>query len=280
MKGYIFGDVGGHANAFFASLRSLGVNTQTGEIPDGIHIVQIGDLIHKGPDSQKIISLLKNVMQVNPDKWTQIIGNHEAMHLGMTFKFVRCSCDYNGISHILRRLQGKGMLSLALGVSGEAHKALSGETLITHAGMTKGVWLNLDSPESLQQTVHDINASPEAVLRAGSIVGGSDSLKAGVFWATCNEVYKSWNAPWASDDIIPFNMIHGHTIPYGWNYGRWHGATPKDFRQKTNVYQDRKITVCHMTPTVNIVGVDPGYTDKCYDQMQPYLTIEDFSILN
>lgn len=49
MKGYVFGDVGGHASSFFASLSSLGVNIETGEIPEGIHIVQVGDLIHQGP---------------------------------------------------------------------------------------------------------------------------------------------------------------------------------------------------------------------------------------
>ena len=39
MKVAVFADVGGHGTQFFNSLKNLGVDVETGHVPDGLQIV-------------------------------------------------------------------------------------------------------------------------------------------------------------------------------------------------------------------------------------------------
>lgn len=44
-------------------------------------ICQVGDLIHKGPDSSAVVALVDQIIDSNPGRWVQLLGNHEAQYL-------------------------------------------------------------------------------------------------------------------------------------------------------------------------------------------------------
>jgi hypothetical protein len=46
----VLGDLSGWAAPFFDALRLLGCDPATGSIPSHLLVVQVGDLVHKGPD--------------------------------------------------------------------------------------------------------------------------------------------------------------------------------------------------------------------------------------
>jgi len=54
----LFGDIQGHAGPYAVALRALGVDVATGTVPDGLVVVQVGDLIHKGPESEATVELV------------------------------------------------------------------------------------------------------------------------------------------------------------------------------------------------------------------------------
>src|ERR1700684_1930414 len=59
-------------------LQELEADTQTGDIPDDLLIIQVGDLVHRGPDSTGVVALVARMMAGSPDHWIQLLGNHEA----------------------------------------------------------------------------------------------------------------------------------------------------------------------------------------------------------
>ena len=72
----LIGDIGGHCEALRQELRRLGA-TEDGCLPDDVVIVQVGDLIHRGPDSDGVIRLVDRYVTEQPRRWIQLIGNHE-----------------------------------------------------------------------------------------------------------------------------------------------------------------------------------------------------------
>lgn len=44
-------------------------------------MVQVGDLVHRGPDSNGVIRLVDGYLRNQPDHWIQLIGNHETVYL-------------------------------------------------------------------------------------------------------------------------------------------------------------------------------------------------------
>jgi hypothetical protein len=77
-----FGDVGGHLEPFTSGLQALGADTDGGTLPDDLIVIQVGDLIRKGPDSDGVVTLVDRFRQHSTRQWVQLIGNHEAHYLG------------------------------------------------------------------------------------------------------------------------------------------------------------------------------------------------------
>jgi hypothetical protein len=73
------GDVQGHADALEAALAAAGVDLSGGTIPGDVPIVQVGDLVHRGPDCDTVISLVDRFIRL--PNWVQLIGNHEGTYL-------------------------------------------------------------------------------------------------------------------------------------------------------------------------------------------------------
>src|SRR5699024_8651761 len=63
------------------ALVRLGADSRTLRLPSDLHVVQLGDLIHRGPDTHGVLQLVDTILQSQPSQWTQLIGNHEAQYL-------------------------------------------------------------------------------------------------------------------------------------------------------------------------------------------------------
>ena len=77
----IFGDVGGHARPLFDALVRLGMDPDTLTIPFDLTVVQVGDLIHRGPETGGVLNLVAQIIATQPARWVQLVGNHEALYL-------------------------------------------------------------------------------------------------------------------------------------------------------------------------------------------------------
>lgn len=86
------GDVHGDFERFTAVLRSAELVDKDGNWTGGkTHLVQVGDLLDRGPDSRKVVDLL---MRLEPQAAGAggyihaLIGNHEAMNVSGEFRYV------------------------------------------------------------------------------------------------------------------------------------------------------------------------------------------------
>src|ERR1700755_2285929 len=77
----VIGDVGGHLLELEAALASLGATGGDHRLPDDLTVVQVGDLIDRGPDSAGVLDLVDRYLDNQPAQWVQLIGNHEAQYL-------------------------------------------------------------------------------------------------------------------------------------------------------------------------------------------------------
>ncbi len=119
----LIGDIGGHLQQLQEALWSLGVDNR---IPDDLIVIQVGDLVHKGPDSDAVVELVDGFLQDQPDRWVQLMGNHEACHLGADlFAHDQVSPQTEAT---LQRWYDDGLLRLGVAVSSDL-----GPILVTHA---------------------------------------------------------------------------------------------------------------------------------------------------
>jgi hypothetical protein len=250
----IFGDIGGHMGALDAGLRTLGVQPGALVLPDDLVVVQVGDLIHRGPHGNEIVAWVDRMMQANPGRWIQLIGNHEAEHIGgPTFTF--CDCTQPTI-HTLRSWVDAGMsvLASAAHVAGEA-------VLVTHAGLSPTWWGRMDRPStpgeaaiSLNERFADATVRP-ALLAAGSMLDEPNG-QAGVVWA---EASRELYGPWAGHHP-PFGQVHGHSSAFDWDAGRWRAGTPRWIERATVVDVERRHSVLSISGRP-FIGIDPGFEE-------------------
>ncbi len=62
----IIGDIGGHSEELFSALVRLGADPHTLDLPPDLIVVQVGDLIHRGPDSVGVLAIVWEIMQRQP----------------------------------------------------------------------------------------------------------------------------------------------------------------------------------------------------------------------
>lgn len=65
----VFGDVGGQTKQLRDALVALGLNALTSRLPADLTVVQVGDLIHRGPGSPGAIDLVRTVLTQQPRQW-------------------------------------------------------------------------------------------------------------------------------------------------------------------------------------------------------------------
>lgn len=296
----IFGDLSGHLAPFILALDSLGVRFDPLYIPEDLTIIQVGDLIHKGEDSNEIIALVDDVFK-SPyrSQWIQLAGNHELNHLPFGQKFWRCDCHPEAISLIQDWWERREMV-MAAGLRGGRNKYLvpNMETLITHAGLTFPFFSRHLKAANVQEAVTSLwneqKMNTSWLATAGIMMSGAPSPFAGPFWAlSVGEVYETWIGNYAGienriaridrlgmplyTENMPFNQIHGHSYPFNWERSEWYATVPKFFRKEMNAYQ--KSRVSRFRPDLAsgaFLGIDPGFENTTPTvEKQPFLLVED-----
>ena len=228
----IIGDVGGHWEQLHAALVSLGCDPERGTVPAGLTVVQVGDLVHRGPHSREVVDLVDRFFHESPDSWVQLIGNHEAQYLrDPMFRWHEVLPDRS--VRILNQWYEDGWMRFAhcLSTQGQMLRAPGGTRvqvgqgplLLTHAGLTAGLFTKLGSPRTAHQAAAAIESDGRsrtgsdysASWAPGEMLGGPASLSAGVLWAAAaDELIPSWLSCVASGRALPqFHQAHGHTSP-------------------------------------------------------------------
>jgi hypothetical protein len=263
----VIGDVGGHLAELRRELVRLGADERTGVLPPDLTIIQVGDLIHRGPDSAGVIATVDRYLREQPDQWLQLVGNHEAQYLTERAFAWPEQLD-EASAGTIRRWWSDRQMYVAAALSHDTADAASGaasgrhwtheDTLVTHAGLTEGYWRRvLGSPDTAERTAQVLNAMrgrrDDLLFRSGQMLGGGrPNPAAGPLWAAAaSELLPGWLEGW-----LPFSQVHGHTSLYRWSEQRFFGS--QELEQRTIVDVDAR----HETTTLiggRIVGIDPGH---------------------
>ncbi|MGO3024390.1 MAG: metallophosphoesterase [Brevibacterium sp.] len=259
----VIGDVGGHFGPLAHLLGELGVRFGSAiEWPQDLHVVQVGDLVHRGPASAEVVGLVADFLERGV--WTQIVGNHEQLYVDRPIFGWNETIDEAAQTQ-LRDWWADGRLRPAAAVidgSGE-------EWLITHAGLTTGFWRHgLGAPDSAEATVAALKEAADdgALWHPGTMLLGVDDDNAGPVWAAAGtEVYPSW--PRLGTEM-PFNQVHGHSSAFDWNRSRWSA--------ESRIQQQIRLDVDHRHATFEhagrrIVGIDPCHLAEAAPVFDPFI---------
>lgn len=231
---YIFGDIGGHYVPFMKALGKLGVDTDTGVVPEGKVIIQVGDLVHRGPDSDKLVEFVDAALGIKPERsrgrWVQLLGNHEGHHVGgpqfaQTVQGQHVEWELSPASEktLKKWSRSKQALMAASLIRTDTKEPRS--MLVTHAGLCRQTWAALGFPMSAEEAALRLNAQRvQLAFAPGWMLGGymrgkdGNMQPPGVAWASAaKEVYPSW----AARDAL-FDQVHGHSTLWNWYDQSWY----------------------------------------------------------
>lgn len=258
----VFGDVGGHLAELETALTALGADTTGGTLPEGLEVVQVGDLVHRGPDSSGVLALVARFLEASPGRWHQLIGNHEAQYLrpgGPSFVWPEEDQLGEDDIELLRQWWEADLLKVA------HHLPTSGPgTIVTHAGVTPGfaVMVNQDVARGhvpaadMVDLLNDLpRAHPEdALWTDGAMLSGTPSPVAGPLWASVSdELIPQWF--WSQGaGPMPWDQVHGHSSAMDWSRRAWRNWIARDHC----VFDpDARHVVFRQFSGRTITGVDP-----------------------
>lgn len=245
---YLFGDIGGHLDPFAEALERLGADTLEGRLPDGVEVVQVGDLVHRGPHSDGVVKMVDRFLNNSPDQWHQLVGNHEAMYVGGPEFGSSRDGEYVLLDSTLDTIEDwryYGLLLRSLVIDSEKY----GHLLVTHAGLSRDFWNAIGSPQSVMTTSDRLdNLFSEEFFAPGVMLGGyyttpQGRIPAGPVWASPHtEVYPTWD-----EGDVPFGQVHGHSSLYNYWRGKWSVGgnmvkqmeVKKSFRQTKAVFDGK-----------------------------------------
>lgn len=269
MKYAIFGDLSGWREPFKNGLATVGVDLDGDVIPDDLVVIQVGDVIRKGPDSEALMADVDRLQRQNPYQWFQLVGNHEACYLGGPL-FGHWTVSLETV-RILQKMLDEQRLLLGKAINTKEH----GEVLITHAGMPPNVWDLFDRPMDAETTADRLNAllwSPEPIHRQlafhpGQMLSGTHRDVPGVVWA--EPVHELWEAWRLHDEDMPFTQIHGHASAYRWGKKKFNDERTTNHYITSLDAKLRQLTVA--IGKKKIISIDPGYGQ--YDPGRPLLPL-------
>jgi hypothetical protein len=251
----VIGDLAGHRDELRDELIRLGADASTLRLPPDLTVVQVGDLVHRGPDSPGVVALVDRYLREQPRQWVQLVGNHEAQYLrAPAFSWPEVLAE--AAVATLRSWWADGRMRVAAG----AHTVDGEEFLITHAGLTEAFWqAALDGLPTAAQCAGALNSfigrHDDVLFAIGHhLGGGAPNFAAGPVWAgAAGELIPSWQASGAP---MPFSQIHGHSTVIDWQRRRLYGeaavAAVMTFDE----------VAAHETATLpggRIIGIDPRH---------------------
>lgn len=306
MKKYIvFGDTGGHFRQLHKALLEIGM-TEDYFLPKDIHIIHLGDLVHKGLYSSDILRMIDEVRSLNPGQWTQMIGNHEAQYLG-GYVFWEKRVDEPG-RKILTKWYNEGFLKFVhvisplnnnnnnVNVQNNSRNVLTMKTLnkdystnkpivFSHAGISFPFWedyLMNYYVKDFDKVVEDLNF--QQIHQPGIMLGEKFDAYSpvGPVWAHgVDEVWLLWKA---IINQIPvqahFNQIVGHIAPYMYERKMFYPGTHENFKKVAELNENEHLTIAPLNEDKNNKNnntwmgfMDPGYSKNAGTEVQPYSTI-------
>ena len=251
----LFGDVGGQAAELRSALVRLGADPETLALPADLTVVQVGDLIHRGPDSPGAVDIARTVMNAQPRQWIQLVGNHEAQYLAPPRFHWPERLPSEVTETVFEWWRTRRMrVAVAIGTD-DGH-----DYLVTHAGLTEGYWRHfVGEPATAALAARSLNSMigrlhESWLFRGGVMVTGEVDLSAGPLWASApDELLPSWLA---STEPAPFDQVHGHSSTVDWATGREYG------RPELSGLISEDTVRRHATAIVEgrrIIGIDPGH---------------------
>lgn len=259
----VIGDLAGHSAELRRSLEDLGALFGTeGDIwgeewedveidwPAGLQVVQVGDLVHRGPDSLGIVLLVDRLIGLGV--WTQIVGNHEQIYVDRPI-FEWPEVIDPVASDLLRAWWRDGRMAPGAVIE----TAADGDWLVTHGGLTAGYWDHgLGRPTTRGDMLNALKEAAEdgALWHPGKMLTGRAEQHAGPVWAEAGyEVYPSWID---ADEPSPFHQIHGHSTAFWWDEQKWRC----DRRvQKAASFDDVRRHIRFTERERRFVGIDPAH---------------------
>jgi len=244
----VIGDVGGHLSQLRAALASLGARDD--HLPPGLTVIQVGDLVDRGPDSTGVLGLVGHYLSRQPEQWVQLVGNHEAQYLpgGVTFWRDRLTERDAGV---LRAWWGEDRMRVAAAVRTDD----GDDVLVTHAGLTVDAWRALGEPMTATTAAFLLNERPEPLIWLGD--GFVADTIAGPLWAeAAPELYEPWMGFYGGGGFVPFDQCHGHSSIVSFTDQTW--RCPGRVRQRATVDWDAR----HVRVRVGgrlFTGVDPKH---------------------
>lgn len=274
----VIGDVGGVLSCFNAVLKRLGVVGDT--IPEDLVIVQLGDLVGGRGDDAALVQRVDRLMHTNAGSWIQLVGNWEARHLPGWAWFGTQREQHRldaSSAETLRRWWDGGEMRIAV-----ALETAAGQTLITHAGLTGGLWHELGCARNAESAAQTLNEAalyaPGVIGRAGEMMSRMQNgeivkgrrLDAGPVWASASELWTSWS----NEQAMPFNQVVGHTSPWYFNKQQWsphvEGTDPVLLEQSVPDAVLRHVTHTHRCGAT-IKSIDCGIHPAApINQLRPF----------
>lgn len=219
----VLGDIGGHATVLEAALRNLGADVDSGELPHGLSVAQVGDLVRlspkRGAGSDRCVEIVDRFMAASPGRWAQLLGNHEVACIGgpaMAMWDPPSACITAKTLRTLQRWWDTGAMRVATVIPLRGKPAL-----VTHAGLTRGLYETLGMPPTPADAARVLNEvlgdDPKHWGAPGMLVSGTPSLSADCLWADATtELYPSW-----AGHHMPFSQVHGHSQVFDWYRSNW-----------------------------------------------------------
>ena len=237
----IIGDVGGCADQLAAAVGPV-----LGD--DATTVIQVGDLIDRGPDTAGVLAFVRDRLGGSP-RWIQLVGNHELQYLGggRFWQDPIAAAD----AELLRSWWLRERVQVAAAV----RTAEGDELLVTHARLTFDGWRTLGSPVTAATAAELLNTRPD------ELVWSLD----GPLWAECRQVYESWLA---APVAAPFGQVHGHSSIVNFDRRQW--TCGSRIRQRSEVDWDARHTVTRISGT-RFVGVDPRHGRNGAARWEPLL---------
>lgn len=219
----IIGDIGGHADLLREALVRLGAQPRDLRLPADLAVIQVGDLVHRGPDSPGVLDIVERALAEQPAQWIQLIGNHEAQYLPGASRFHWPAPVAPADAQRLRAWWAAGVVRVAVAVRSAEH----GDLLVTHAGLTHPVWREVGRPGTATQAAAALNALPHdahsPLWRTGMRMHGNPPrTQAGPLWAEAGwELRLPWLERAALGRGTPFGQVHGHCALLDDGFTRW-----------------------------------------------------------
>ncbi|GAA1398650.1 hypothetical protein GCM10009662_16660 [Catellatospora coxensis] len=266
----VIGDVGGFPDQLSTALIAAGARRKDLRLPADLTVIQVGDLVDRGPDSSGVLRIVAGRLDDQPDQWIQLLGNHESQYLpgGDHFFPERLSKDD---ARLLRTWWADGRLRVAAAV----RTADGDDYLLSHAGLTVACWQELGEPATAAAAARLLDERPEPMLWRGFYTGADG--KSGPLWAEAgSELYGEWLSFHATGGFVPFGQIHGHSQVVGFRDRSWRCGGK--IRQRATVDWEARHVRVRAGGRV-LIGVDPKHGRSGAESWRP-LELDDTTVLS